>query len=484
MRSLKLLPRATARVVVALICLAAVTAQARGQAEFTDQQIAAAVENRMFIDPTVRATALIVRAEDHAVTIEGTVDSVLARVAAIEVAESVRGVRSVVDDMIVSPTPRDDAAVQTDVSAALETDPVTSRLDIDATVENGTVTLTGAAPSWAHRQLASEVLQAVSGVNAIVNELAVDMPERDDAAIAEDIRHHWLWDAFVDTAQLELSVTDGTVSLAGVVGSAAERSRAARIAMVPGVTAAADVSDVEIDWTRRDSLREPALIEMQGADADEALRQVVGDRLRAHPRTAPFDIGIAVSDGTVTLTGTVDNYLARQAAETVAEDTAKVVAAVNEINVVSAVERPDLEVSRAIRNVYEREADIGPHDVTVSVFRGTVILAGVVDNPYLRRRAEEAAGAVSGVVRIDNDLMIVPTGRRARTEWQIASDIETAMRWDPYLDAEQITLSMDANVATLSGTVARYRDRRIVERIALNAGVERVDNQLEVVGSR
>ncbi|TVR97493.1 MAG: BON domain-containing protein [Rhodospirillales bacterium] len=473
--------RLLAPVLAAALSLAVLGAEGRADTPFTDQEIAAAVENRLFIDPSVRATALIVTADGPVVTLRGTVDSVHAQVAAVEVAETVRGVRQVVDEMIVAATPRETAEIQADVDAALSTDPVTKNLAIDATVEAATVTLEGEVPSWGHRWIAAEVLRAVSGVNGIVNDLTVQPAERDDEEIAADIRSRLTWDALVDSALIEVAVQDGRVNLGGTVGSAAERSRAARIAHVPGVTAAVDVDGLVVAWDRRPELREPALTQLRGDEADRSLERMLGERLRAQPRTEPFDIRVTARDGSVTLGGTVDNYLARQAAIAVAEETANVSTVVNEIAVVSGVERSDLDVSRAIREVYEREADIGPHDVTVSVFRGTVILAGVVDNPYLMRRAEEAAGAVSGVVRIDNDLMIVPTGRRARTGWQIASDIETAIRWDPYLDADAIAVKLaEGNVATVTGSVPRDRDRRIVERLALNAGVERVVNELVV----
>src|SRR5258708_35039710 len=66
---------------------------------------------------------------------------------------------------------------------------------------------------------------------------------------------------------------------------------------------------------------------------DEEIQADVLEELKGNPRVQPNEIGVIVKDGIVTLTGWVDSYLKKLAAEEVAHRTRGVKADANEVEV-------------------------------------------------------------------------------------------------------------------------------------------------------
>jgi osmotically-inducible protein OsmY len=67
----------------------------------------------------------------------------------------------------------DDAAITAQVSAGLAKDPDLSALQINVDTKAGVVTLNGPAPTAAAKERATQIAQAVKGVGAVNNQLAV-----------------------------------------------------------------------------------------------------------------------------------------------------------------------------------------------------------------------------------------------------------------------------------------------------------------------
>jgi osmotically-inducible protein OsmY len=118
-----------------------------------DASIISAIERRMLTDGGVRSHSMEVRASNGIVTLSGSVDNILARDRAIEIARSINGVRSVVNMIEVKASERSDEEIRRDVRDALEADPVTDYLQIGVKVENGVVTLTGTVGSYGEKAL-------------------------------------------------------------------------------------------------------------------------------------------------------------------------------------------------------------------------------------------------------------------------------------------------------------------------------------------
>ena len=101
--------------------------------------------------------------------------------------------------------------------------------------------------------------------------------------------------------------------------------------------------------------------------------------LKWEPRVAPNEIGVAVKDGVVTLTGWVDAYQKKSAAEEAAHRVRGVRAVANDIEVrlPSTAERTDADIAAAVRAL-EWDAFVPVDKLDITVSKGWVTLRGEV----------------------------------------------------------------------------------------------------------
>jgi hypothetical protein len=94
---------------------------------------------------------------------------------------------------------------------------------------------------------------------------------------------------------------------------------------------------------------------------DEDIQRDVLEELRWDARLQPNEIGVSVKDGVVTLTGWVDSYLKKWAAERAAHRVRGGVAVANDVEVrlPSAVERTDADIAAAVARALEWDARRG-----------------------------------------------------------------------------------------------------------------------------
>src|SRR4030081_1356398 len=117
------------------------------------------------------------------------------------------------------------------------------------------------------------------------------------------------------------------------------------------------------------------------------------------PRVVPNEIGVAVKDGIVTLTGWVDSYTKRWAAEDAAHRVRGVKAVANEIEVRLPVssQRNDADIAAAAFRALEWDALVPVEKLDVTVSKGWVTLQGEVEWHYQKQDAERVVRRVSGV---------------------------------------------------------------------------------------
>src|ERR1700682_3700160 len=110
------------------------------------------------------------------------------------------------------------------------------------------------------------------------------------------------------------------------------------------------------------------------------------------PRVVPNEIGVIVKDGVVTLTGTVNSYIKRWAAEDAAHRVRGVKAVANEIEVrlSEADERTDADIAKAVVRALETDAFVPIDKLDVTVSKGWVTLKGQVEWQFQKEDAERA----------------------------------------------------------------------------------------------
>ena len=106
------------------------------------------------------------------------------------------------------------------VEDALEWEPSIDMSDVDVTVDGGVVTLRGDVGSYAEKQTAERVALTVYGVAGVANDLKVRLGreyERSDTDIAQAAVHSLKWNTQVPSDRVTVAVSDGWVTLRGMV---------------------------------------------------------------------------------------------------------------------------------------------------------------------------------------------------------------------------------------------------------------------------
>ena len=214
---------------------------------------------------------------------------------------------------------------------------------------------------------------------------------------------------------------------------------------------------------------------------DEQLQQDIIRELKYDSSLQPNEIGVAVKDGVVTLTGTVDSYLKRWAAEEAAHRVRGVKAVANDIEVrlPTSSERTDADIAAAVIRAHQWDAFLDIDNLDVTVSKGWVTLKGEVEWGFQRADAERVTRRITGVRGVSNLITVRPRQRPAPDE--VKKKIEDALIRSAETDAKRIQVHVDGDKVILTGTVRAWAERQEAERVAWSApGVASVDNRIVV----
>jgi osmotically-inducible protein OsmY len=214
---------------------------------------------------------------------------------------------------------------------------------------------------------------------------------------------------------------------------------------------------------------------------DQDIQSDVLDELTWEPRVRPNEVGVTVSQGVVTLTGWVDSYAKKWAAERAAHRVARVRAVANDLAVRlgTSAERSDPEIATAVGRALEWDAFVPVETIDVTVSAGWVTLHGEVQWEYQRRAAERAVGRLTGVRGVSNGLTVRPPARAAGDE--LVERIVDALARSGATEAERISVRVHGDTVLLDGDVHSVPQRAEVERIVWSApGIAEVHNHITV----
>lgn len=213
-------------------------------------------------------------------------------------------------------------------------------------------------------------------------------------------------------------------------------------------------------------------------DADLQLRVI--DELKWEMNVVnATEIGVAVKDGVVTLSGYVHCFPEKWAAERAVKRVLGVRAVAEEIKVIlpGSAERTDVDIARAAETALEWNT-IVPHDrVKVMVEDGKITLEGQVDSYPQKVAAHDALHSLTGVKGVDNRITVQPTAKPA----EVKIDIEKALMRYAQLDARRIRVEELDDQVILHGSVRSWAERQEAEDAAWAApGVAKVTNNITV----
>ena len=213
--------------------------------------------------------------------------------------------------------------------------------------------------------------------------------------------------------------------------------------------------------------------------ADAILQRAVLDELNWTPQVEAGHIGVTVHGGVVTLTGHVEHYLQKRAAEQAAGRVRGVADVANEIEVCLADNRPnnDETIAERAAHVLAWDSAISKQNIKVAVSSGWVELAGIVDWAFQREAAEHDVHKIHGVVGISNLITVRPRA----TTGEIHQQITAALKRHAELDAATITVSAQDGRVVLDGNVKSLLERQLAEQTAWSApGVTHVNDLVTV----
>ena len=214
----------------------------------------------------------------------------------------------------------------------------------------------------------------------------------------------------------------------------------------------------------------------QLTNTDKRVRVAVVQQLEWDPAVDASAIGVAARDGVVILTGNVDTYAAKLAAERIAKGVRGVRAVANEIEVRPLAECLDADIAADAARALQLRGTV-PLNVQIVVHNGWITLTGRVTRLFHKTEAEKAVRRLTGVRGIFNHIEITPvTGAR-----DLQERILDALHRDADLDASNVFVGVDDTIVQLRGTVPTWTQREAAERAAGSApGITWVDNRIVV----
>jgi len=214
-----------------------------------------------------------------------------------------------------------------------------------------------------------------------------------DKDLKQNVQNALEWEPSLDATDVGVSVDGGIITLRGNVGTFAEKIAAERVALrMYGVKAVANDIAVHVATAFERT--------------DTEIAQAAVDALKWNTLVPAGRVTVAVTDGRLTLAGTVEWQYQRDAAARAVRDLMGVKAITNNITVKPRVQSAD--VQDKIEAAFRRSAEVDARRIIVTAADGTVTLSGNVRSWAEREEAERAAWAAPGVTQVDDHIAVVP----------------------------------------------------------------------------
>lgn len=212
---------------------------------------------------------------------------------------------------------------------------------------------------------------------------------------------------------------------------------------------------------------------------DLEIQKDVLEELVWDPFLSATEIGVTVKNGIVTLSGTVNNYSKKSAAERAAKKVAGVKAVAEDIEVIlpSSSKRTDTDIAETVLNALKWHSALQEDKLKITVEDGVVTLEGEVEWEFQRNSARLMIENLTGVRGVINKIKI---SAKADPK-EVKKMIMAAFHRNATVDAGRIRIEVRGDKAVLTGSVRSWTEKNDAEKAAwAAAGITTVENNLEV----
>ncbi|MEQ8768037.1 MAG: BON domain-containing protein [Planctomycetota bacterium] len=337
------------------------------------------VKTALLVDPATESFEVDVKADEGAITLRGTVDSWAERRLAGDVTRSIAGVTSI-DNLVQveQPETRSDAEIAPEIRGRLREDASIDDSDVEVTVDEGTVTLTGTVGS-AFEKRAATYKAWVAGVDTVVNEnltvewWAKDPQQRrsgftsaDDSKIEKVVERAMLYDPRVESFEIGVSADSGRVTLTGRVDNLAAKSTAEDLAQ----------SCIGV-WHVRNLIK----VRPEDYPTDETLEQRAREAIERDGFLESYEMDVRASDGTLILSGVVDSQFEKDRAQTVMSRVQGIEEIRNRLDIAADwTWKSDAAIEMDVRDELFWSPFVDQDAIEVKVDNGEVTLRGQVED--------------------------------------------------------------------------------------------------------
>lgn len=200
---------------------------------------------------------------------------------------------------------------------------------------------------------------------------------------------------------------------------------------------------------------------------DNQLQQAVIAELGWDSSLSADHIGVMANAGVVTLSGHVESFAEKHAAERAALRVKGVNAVAEEIEVRLPFERQrsDDEIAAAVIDRIAWDVSIPSGMVKVKVEQGFVTLSGQANSYHQKDAAGREVRPLFGVTGLSNEIMISP----AVDVKSLSDEITHALNRSWFFDPKTITVNTQGGNVHLTGTVHTQHERQLAAATAWSA---------------
>lgn len=289
------------------------------------------------------------------------------------------------------------------IKMSLESDSGLADSKIEVRLENGIAVLTGTARTIDQSERAVDRAMAAIGVRGVVNQVRLVGDGGFGEALRSSVRKALDTNPAIDAKRITIHADGGRLVISGEVGTWDEQEIARETAsQVAGVKEIENRTEVVFDSVR----------------TDRQIEEQLGQMILNDPLYEGLSLSVSVKEGVVRLKGKVGSVgeydrLVRRA----------LVTGVFEVNADHLDVDSDLksdvmgdknftpeETLATLGDAIEMDTRLDGSNIQFSIQDGVVILSGEVRNPQERAAAESTARGIPGILAIDNQLRIRPTG--------------------------------------------------------------------------